>query len=255
MRYLALTGGIKPHLLQTIDNRRGATTTLTWRASTEFYVADRRVGTPWVTRLPFPVQVVSQVDVVDAVTGDQLTTRYVYHHGFYDGVEREFRGFGMVEQFDAEAIDPNHADESPDPERFVTLLLDLVGHEKFEDRIMVQSFDWRTLLLVQQRAPAIPGAQLASHGEVAVDHFDRDGVTGKAGQFGANVGVGLVLIEIDRETTRRDRGGNVRQGAAEELADVRFPTGPQVAGGKRRREVDAAWIVVTNDAIHGVGSP
>jgi hypothetical protein len=110
MRYLALTGGIKPHLLQMIDNGRGATTTLTWRASTEFYVADRRAGTPWVTRLPFPVQVVAQVDVVDAVTGDQLTTRYVYHHGFYDGVEREFRGFGMVEQFDAEAIDPNHAE-------------------------------------------------------------------------------------------------------------------------------------------------
>ena len=57
-------------------------------------------------------------------------------------------------------IDPNHRDESPDPERFVTLLLDLVGHEKFEDRIMVQSFDWRTLLLVQQRAPAIPTVYL-----------------------------------------------------------------------------------------------
>ena len=37
-------------------------------------------------------------------------------------------------------IDPNHPDESPDPERFVTLLLDLLAAEKFEDRIMVQSF-------------------------------------------------------------------------------------------------------------------
>jgi glycerophosphoryl diester phosphodiesterase len=57
-------------------------------------------------------------------------------------------------------IDPNHPDESPDPDRFVSLLLDLVGREKFEDRIMVQSFDWRTLLLVQQRAPAIPTVYL-----------------------------------------------------------------------------------------------
>ena len=57
-------------------------------------------------------------------------------------------------------IDPNHADESPDPERFVTLLLDLLAAEKFESRVMVQSFDWRTLQLVQQRAPVIPTVYL-----------------------------------------------------------------------------------------------
>jgi len=57
-------------------------------------------------------------------------------------------------------IDPNHPDESPDPQRFVSLLLDLVAAEKFEDRIMVQSFDWRTLQPVQKRAPAIPTVYL-----------------------------------------------------------------------------------------------
>jgi len=57
-------------------------------------------------------------------------------------------------------IDPNHPDESPDPQRFVTLLLDLLAAEKFEDRIMVQSFDWRTLQLVQKIAPAIPTVYL-----------------------------------------------------------------------------------------------
>jgi len=46
-------------------------------------------------------------------------------------------------------IDPNHPEQSPDPERFVRLLLDLVQIEKFSDRVMVQSFDWRTLQLVQ----------------------------------------------------------------------------------------------------------
>jgi RHS repeat-associated protein len=105
MRYLELTGGIKPHLLAGIDNGRGARTALSWAASTEFYLADRRAGTPWATRLPFPVQVVKQVDTSDAVTGDALTTRYVYHHGYYDGVEWEFRGFGMVETWDAENVD------------------------------------------------------------------------------------------------------------------------------------------------------
>jgi glycerophosphoryl diester phosphodiesterase len=57
-------------------------------------------------------------------------------------------------------IDPNHPDESPDPERFVSLLLDLLTAEKFEGRVMVQSFDWRTLQLVQKRAPAIPTVYL-----------------------------------------------------------------------------------------------
>jgi glycerophosphoryl diester phosphodiesterase len=57
-------------------------------------------------------------------------------------------------------IDPDHPDESPDPQRFVALLLDLLGQEKFSDRVMVQSFDWRTLQLVQKLAPAIPTVYL-----------------------------------------------------------------------------------------------
>ena len=34
-------------------------------------------------------------------------TRYAYHHGYFDGEEREFRGFAMVEQFDAEEFAPS----------------------------------------------------------------------------------------------------------------------------------------------------
>ena len=57
-------------------------------------------------------------------------------------------------------IDPHHPDELPDPERFVTLLLDFLKAEKFTDRVMIQSFDWRTLQLVQKLAPAIPTVYL-----------------------------------------------------------------------------------------------
>jgi glycerophosphoryl diester phosphodiesterase len=57
-------------------------------------------------------------------------------------------------------IDPGHPEESLAPERFVTLLLDLLRGEKFSDRVMVQSFDWRTLLLVQKLAPEIPTVYL-----------------------------------------------------------------------------------------------
>jgi glycerophosphoryl diester phosphodiesterase len=57
-------------------------------------------------------------------------------------------------------IDPDHPDESPDPQRFVALLLGVIDAEGFADRVMVQSFDWRTLQLVQQTAPQIPTVYL-----------------------------------------------------------------------------------------------
>ncbi len=61
-------------------------------------------GRPWVTRLPFPVQVVERVETVDRISGNRFVTRYAYHHGYFDGAEREFRGFGLVEQWDTETF-------------------------------------------------------------------------------------------------------------------------------------------------------
>jgi glycerophosphoryl diester phosphodiesterase len=62
-------------------------------------------------------------------------------------------------------IDPGHPENSPDPERFVALLLALLDKEGFADRVMVQSFDWRTLLLVQKRAPNIPTVYLTAQSD------------------------------------------------------------------------------------------
>jgi len=70
----------------------------------DFYVEDRNNGILWRTPLPFPVHVVSRVEVIDQISGGKLTTEYRYHHGYWDGAEREFRGFGMVEQFDTEML-------------------------------------------------------------------------------------------------------------------------------------------------------
>jgi len=57
-------------------------------------------------------------------------------------------------------IDPTHPDESLDPQAFVTRVLDLLRREHFTDRVMIESFDWRTLLLVQKQAPEIPTVYL-----------------------------------------------------------------------------------------------
>ncbi len=102
MRYIDLMGGVKPHLLVGVVNNLGAETTICYAPSTKFYVADKLAGMPWITRLPFPVQVVEKIETVDVISRNRFVTCYAYHHGYYDGVEREFRGFARVDQWDTE---------------------------------------------------------------------------------------------------------------------------------------------------------
>jgi RHS repeat-associated protein len=104
VRYVDLMCGQKPHLLIRTMNNLGAGTRITYASSTEFYLADKAAGQPWVTRLPFPVHVVERVETYDYISRNRFVTRYTYHHGFFDGVEREFRGFGRVDQFDTETL-------------------------------------------------------------------------------------------------------------------------------------------------------
>src|SRR5262249_46665855 len=70
--------------------------------STKFYVADRLAGKKWITKVPFPVHVVEKVTVSDKWRKTKFSSTYSYHHGYFDGIEREFRGFGRVEQVDTE---------------------------------------------------------------------------------------------------------------------------------------------------------
>ena len=102
MRYIDLMGGQKPHLLVKTVNNLGAETRVQYAPSTKFYLQDKHDGKPWITRLPFPVHVVERVETYDRISRNRFVTRYAYHHGYFDGEEREFRGFGMVEQWDTE---------------------------------------------------------------------------------------------------------------------------------------------------------
>ena len=104
MRYVDLMGGQKPHLLVKTVNNLGAETRVHYAPSTKFYLQDKRDGKPWITRLPFPVHVVERVETFDHISRNRFATRYAYHHGHFDGEEREFRGFGMVEQWDTEQL-------------------------------------------------------------------------------------------------------------------------------------------------------
>jgi len=102
MCYIDLMDSKKPHVLIHHKNNMGKETTIEYKSSTHFYLADKAAGKPWITQLPFPVQVIHKMIVEEKTTDVRFATEYRYHHGYYDHPEREFRGFGMVEQLDTE---------------------------------------------------------------------------------------------------------------------------------------------------------
>ncbi len=122
--YLDINAGLKPYIMTEMKNNLGAVTKVEYKSSVYYYLLDRygkknaidtaadytgNVGN-WKTKLPFPVQVVSRVEVIDTISKGKLTTRYFYHHGYWDGGEREYRGFARVDQFDTETFDRYHED-------------------------------------------------------------------------------------------------------------------------------------------------
>jgi glycerophosphoryl diester phosphodiesterase len=59
-------------------------------------------------------------------------------------------------------LSPLAPEEGPAPEAFVRALLEVIRSEGVEERVTIQSFDWRTLREVQRLAPGIPTAYLTS---------------------------------------------------------------------------------------------
>ncbi|TMQ13274.1 MAG: toxin [Deltaproteobacteria bacterium] len=104
LAYVDLMAGQKPHLLASVINNLGGETRIDYAPSTKFYLQDKAEGRPWLTRLAFPVHVIERIEHLDHVAGTSLVSRFAYHHGFFDGYEREFHGFARVEQWDAESF-------------------------------------------------------------------------------------------------------------------------------------------------------
>lgn len=105
LRYIDLMGGRKPHLLTKYVNNLGKEVTLSYKSSTWYYLKDKLEGRPWITKLAFPVHCVRRMEVRDRIAGSRFASEYRYHHGYFDREEREFRGFGMIEQVDTEQFE------------------------------------------------------------------------------------------------------------------------------------------------------
>ena len=105
LKYIDLMNGKKPHIMVKYLNSLGKEVSLEYTPSTKFYIDDKLNGNPWITKLHFPVHCVSKTITEDKITGHKFITSYKYHNGYYDHPEREFRGFGMVEQTDSESFE------------------------------------------------------------------------------------------------------------------------------------------------------
>lgn len=97
LHYVDLSGGMKPHLMTRYTNGMGLITNVEYQPSTYYYLQDKAIGTPWFKPLRFPVQCVSTLRTEDELAQTEVCTSYTYHDGYFDGVDKEFRGFGMVE--------------------------------------------------------------------------------------------------------------------------------------------------------------
>ncbi|OQX02779.1 MAG: hypothetical protein BWK80_57165, partial [Desulfobacteraceae bacterium IS3] len=92
LKYLELLPGQKPFQLNRIENGIGRTIEIEYAASTDFMVADIGTSNEWTSVIPFPVDVVSAFTVNDG-RGNEYRTEITYMNGYYDGKEKEFRGF------------------------------------------------------------------------------------------------------------------------------------------------------------------
>lgn len=104
LRYVELMADGKPHLMVRTVNNLGAETQVHYTSSTALALQAELDGKPWLTRVSFPVHVVDKVITRDHLSGNRFTTSYRYRDGYFDGEEREFRGFARVDQLDTEEI-------------------------------------------------------------------------------------------------------------------------------------------------------
>lgn len=117
IQFLQLTSGVKPRLLLSVDNSMGQVTNLVYSTSGTHYLRDKQSTRPWITKLPNHQTVVDEIELIDHIGGTRSVSQFEYHDGYFDGEERLFRGFGLVDQYDTEFLqdigDANEIDYTP----------------------------------------------------------------------------------------------------------------------------------------------
>jgi hypothetical protein len=95
-QYLEICPDDKPYLLKTVTNGIGRAITFSYSSTTQEYIRDRD-SKPWPAGVPNPTTVLASFDVKDG-QGNTYRTELKYHEGYYDGEDKEFRGFASAEK-------------------------------------------------------------------------------------------------------------------------------------------------------------
>ena len=109
----------RPYLLTASNNNMGLSTEVVYRSSAQEWLDQKPAQNP-VCHLPFAVQLVSQQQQLDEITGNRLSQHFRYADAYYDGRNREFRGFGQVQQIDSEAFGAQDDETFSEPSRTCT---------------------------------------------------------------------------------------------------------------------------------------
>lgn len=95
---------VRPNLMTRIETGLGLVTEIDYGTSVEHMSRDGG-WEAWPNRLPHAMNVVDSIDTYDRLNEVRDLTEYRYHDGFYDGVEKQFRGYARVETEGAEGDD------------------------------------------------------------------------------------------------------------------------------------------------------
>lgn len=99
--------GLKPWLLASVNNNMGASHSLFYRSSAQFWLDEKAQAAAAGKAipscyLPFAMQTLQRTEILDEITGNRLVSTIRYRHGVWDGRERELRGFAGVEVNDTD---------------------------------------------------------------------------------------------------------------------------------------------------------
>lgn len=105
----------KPYLVNRSNNNMGTLSLIDYRSSAQEFLDEEYeqhlVDPDKVVEsgVPFAMHVVKRQTQIDEITGNKLTQLMSYRQGYYDPIERELRGFGLLLQTDTEATESERA--------------------------------------------------------------------------------------------------------------------------------------------------
>ncbi|MGB0514032.1 MAG: toxin TcdB middle/C-terminal domain-containing protein, partial [Wenzhouxiangellaceae bacterium] len=104
VRLCDFTGDTPVWRVSGVRNYTGLEQRIAYRGSVIYSIKDRLRGQPWITTPPFSSALVALIETRDLVSKTRTAKSFHYRDGYYDKVERVFRGYGMVATCDTSLL-------------------------------------------------------------------------------------------------------------------------------------------------------